>query len=1077
MDTRLRLSSVLPAVLFFMGLSVSLPALALSKNVADTLPVSAQLAISSAIGKDQALYHLSTTPQGYRFNGPEQRYHVDLDQSGANIHFPEQPTIGLRLKQFGYGDKLVSLDAVAPQGKANRIEYVYPGISEWFVNGPAGIEQGFTLPQAPAGVLDPQQKLIITIRVVGARPEPGSSTDNVLLRAVSGEKAVSYGHLYAMDAHGRPLPAIMRAQAGSIVLEIDDAKAEYPVTIDPLIEAISLSADNSANDESNIHLGASVDADGQFVVVGLPGSSVAGHQEQGRAYVFQYEYSAYGSYYYLYTTLTATDGGENDHFGASVSISDDVIFVGAPDWDMPLGGWVLLDVGAVYQFDKPAEGWLSYGLSNPVAHSGGSAADHFGASLDNKGDRLVVGAPGEDSGKGRVYAFESTNVQECKASDGAGGDGYGSAVSLYYNPSPPSGFSWSIAVGAPGRSGGGAVYMHEFAFFQPNSALIEYQKVQASALDSDARFGTSVSIQQEWLVAGAPDQTINSISDAGAVYAFSRVGMLPTWTQVAQLSRGSLSPAGGHLGKAVTLNEGTDIIVAGAPGADNNVGQLAVFRQPLGGWTTVSIADAVLIAQNPAGAPQLGQAVAMGNDASETFVVAGAPEEPLGAQPGLGKVYVFESNGGAWTGNMNEVVSRYYDAGYHPEDDQFGHAIAMNDQFVVVGAPNHNSDGYVDRGAVYVYEKPDLGWDSGWANMAQTHKLLAAEGKANDRFGYSVAVSNETIVIGAPNADNYQGAVYVFEKECLFGGGCIFAQKAKLTAQHASLFDALGESVAIDGDMLVAGAPGYMAHLVVDDAGSAFVYKKPDAGWVDATQTVGLYAFDSAASSEFGRSVDISGHTVVVGAAEIDSYMGAAYLFVEPESGWDIHWSDTPEDAKLTATDAISGSRLATDVAISGDTVVASAPYSPSGSSYEPGLYVYEKPEAGWPANMTETLKLKQARYTGLRIDLNENLLAANYQVAGAQHQYTYGVRLFQRAGSGWSVVGEYSKSRPYYWYSGEKDVALNGDYVAYGPRDDSREHQLAIYPDQAYVKLLKLEEVFSWELFLPAINAAAKYR
>ncbi|MCP4373696.1 MAG: hypothetical protein GY797_37185, partial [Deltaproteobacteria bacterium] len=122
------------------------------------------------------------------------------------------------------------------------------------------------------------------------------------------------------------------------------------------------------------------------------------------------------------------------------------------------------------------------------------------------------------------------------------------------------------------------------------------------------------------------------------------------------------------------------------------------------------------------------------------------------------------------------------------------------------------------------------------------------------------------------------------------------------------------------------------------------------------TQTAKLTASDGAAGDNFGRSVAISGDTVVAGATGEDdsgSSSGAAYVFVKPGSGW----ADMTQAAKLTASDGAAGERLGLSVAVSGDTVVAGALGDDDNGNDSGSAYVFVKPGSGW-ADMTQTAKL-----------------------------------------------------------------------------------------------------------------------
>jgi hypothetical protein len=182
-----------------------------------------------------------------------------------------------------------------------------------------------------------------------------------------------------------------------------------------------------------------------------------------------------------------------------------------------------------------------------------------------------------------------------------------------------------------------------------------------------------------------------------------------------------------------------------------------------------------------------------------------------------------------------------------------------------------------------VFVEPAGGWGD---NLNETAKLTASDGAEGDWFGTSVAISGDTVVVGAFDDDvgsnEHQGSAYVFVEPAGGWGGSL-NETATLTASDGEAWDWFGESVAISGDTVVVGAEfDYIGGNV--DQGSAYVFVEPAGGWEGApTETAMLTARDGEAYDSFGCSVAISGDTVVVGAyrddigANVDR--GSAYVF------------------------------------------------------------------------------------------------------------------------------------------------------------------------------------------------------
>ena len=174
----------------------------------------------------------------------------------------------------------------------------------------------------------------------------------------------------------------------------------------------------------------------------------------------------------------------------------------------------------------------------------------------------------------------------------------------------------------------------------------------------------------------------------------------------------------------------------------------------------------------------------------------------------------------------------------------------------------------------------------GYAELA---KLVASDATAYDRFGYSVAIEGDTVVVGAyAPAGGRQGsgwgAAYIFRTS---DGGASYSQAAKLTAADAVASDYFGYSVAIDGNTIVVGT--YLDDDDGDRSGSAYVFRTADDR--NTHTEIKLTASDAAADERFGRSVAIAGDTVVVAAYALTnevgpgSESGSAYIFRTTDGG------------------------------------------------------------------------------------------------------------------------------------------------------------------------------------------------
>lgn len=240
------------------------------------------------------------------------------------------------------------------------------------------------------------------------------------------------------------------------------------------------------------------------------------------------------------------------------------------------------------------------------------------------------------------------------------------------------------------------------------------------------------------------------------------------------------------------------------------------------------------------------------------------------------------------------------------EQDAFCHALAMDGSIAVVGAQFADVNGNDMQGAVYVFSNADGTWK-------QVGKLVASDGAASDLFGASVAISGNTIVVGAPHADVnghlFQGAAYIFT-----GSGTTWTQTQKLIDPDGGSGATFGYDVAFDGTTVMVGDPSKFK--TADAPGAVFVFT--DTGGGGYTQSTILFADDGQDEDDFGKSVDVLDGVAIIGAPEADiggnEAQGAAYVFSASSGG---AWTQT---AKLLSSDGAADDNFGDAVAV-GDTV------------------------------------------------------------------------------------------------------------------------------------------------------------
>ena len=384
-----------------------------------------------------------------------------------------------------------------------------------------------------------------------------------------------------------------------------------------------------------------------------------------------------------------------------------------------------------------------------------------------------------------------------------------------------------------------------------------------------------------------------------------------------------------QFGITVAVSGDTAIVGAPAKVTGTERGSAYVFVRSGGVWTKRQ----KLTADDGAAGDGFGSSVAISGDT----IVVSAPLDDIGEKMNQGSAYVFVRSGGVWTQQQKLTA----DDG--AASDGFGFSVGLSGETVVVGAIS-KSGAVRGQGAAYVFVRSGGVW-------TQQQLLTADDGATGDEFGYSVAVSGNTVVVGAGidtiGGNSDQGSAYVFVRS-----GTIWTQQQKLTVDDGAAGDQFGDSVAISGDTIVVGAP---LDDIDDkfDSGSAYVFVRSGAIW---TKEQKLTADDGEARDTFGISVAISGDTAVIGSYDDkigeNIIQGSAYVFDRSAVTW-------VKRQKLTADDGKVGDRLGSSVAISGDTVVVGADSATVGGNLLQGsAYVFASPDCPTitldPANLRD---------------------------------------------------------------------------------------------------------------------------
>lgn len=354
--------------------------------------------------------------------------------------------------------------------------------------------------------------------------------------------------------------------------------------------------------------------------------------------------------------------------------------------------------------------------------------------------------------------------------------------------------------------------------------------------------------------------------------------------------------------------------------------------------------------------------------------------------------------------------------------DNFGYQVAVSGNTAVVGAAYADVGGNLDQGAAYVYVRdPATGV---WSEQA---KLVAADGVAGDYFGFSVFVDGDTALVGAVFADINgalnQGAAYVFVRDRATN---TWSQQAKLVAADGAAYNKFGFSVALAGDTAVIGSQFATIGLNYNQ-GAAYVFQRSNGSWSEQAK---LTASDGLAFDYFGTSVSISGDTAVVGAEGVDingSASGAAYVFRRTASVWS-------QEGKFVAGDGLANDYFGSSVSISGDTVVVGARGSDPVVLNQGAAYVFQRSGSVW--SLQQKLWAADGVSSdafGYSVAISGDLIAAGANGVSVGFPRQGAVYLFQRSGSVWNQQGKLTASDGGGGDSLGASVSISGDTVVAG--------------------------------------------
>ncbi len=495
-----------------------------------------------------------------------------------------------------------------PESSADgaRLELRRHALTEWYLHGPLGLEQGFTLAQPPPGGSD---RVTLDLAVEAPGYSVTSGADGSVELAL-GDRSIIVRDVYSYDATGRPLPSRMTWERGSLRLDVETRGARYPIVIDP---TWSQQQKLTASDGGTNHLfGHSVSISGNTALVGAYQAGPG-----GAAYVFVRS----GTGWTLQQRLVAPDGASSDRFGWSVALAGDTALVSAPQDDD--GG---LESGSAYVFVRAGSTWT---LQQKLTAADGAGGDNFGFAVSLSGDTALVGAWNDDEGasanSGSAYVFLRggttwTQQQKLTASDAAAGAWFGMRVSVSGN---------TALVGAPFSDGPAVDCGAAYVFVRTGTTWVQEQRLTAADAAASDQFGSAVSLAGNTAAVGAPNDD-DAGGNSGSAYVFVRSGS--AWAQQQKLVASDAAPDD-RFGGALFLSG--DTVMVGAVRDDDagfTSGSVYVFGRTGSAWSQ----EQKLTAADGAEGDEFGTSISMSGDDA----IVGASLDD-GAATNTGSAYVF----------------------------------------------------------------------------------------------------------------------------------------------------------------------------------------------------------------------------------------------------------------------------------------------------------------------------------------------------------------------------------------------------------------------------------------------------
>jgi len=600
------------------------------------------------------------------------------------------------------------------------------------------------------------------------------------------------------------------------------------------------------------NFGSSVAISGNYITIGAYKNDDNG-SDSGSAYVFKINSDSNIS---EITKLTASDADNYDYFGSSIAISGDYITIGAYR-NNDNGNYS----GSAYVFKINSDSNISE--ITKLTASDADSYDLFGSSIAISRNYIVVGSKyndDNDSNSGSAYVFKinsDDNISEITkliASDASYGDYFGYSVSISGN---------NIVIGTNNNYYGNA-YVYQIS---PDDNVKEITKLNNNIY----RFGNYVSINDDYMIVGSNSSYTSYLykvdNEDGVTLIKELTPSSDTYTRAVAISGTNIvignssnsaylfdikanKPYIPTLKNKLTHNESLNLFKYTIPNIIKLDSSTITYSLSGDDSNNFILNNGILQStnifdyENPTDTNSdniynITLTISDESNRSNSYDIAISVTD---------NTYLYNT-----ITKASDVEGEAY----------FGNSMDSDGNYTIVGAYKDDANGEYDSGAAYLYKKDSNG------TITQLAKLIASDGSRHDYFGYSVAISKDYIVVGSIyddiDSNNNQGSAYVFKKN----SDDTISQIAKLTANDGSSYDYFGYSVAISEDYIVVGSKYDDDNG--SDSGSAYVFKINSDN--NISQIAKLRASDASYDNNFGYSVAISNNYITIGDYSENTYL------------------------------------------------------------------------------------------------------------------------------------------------------------------------------------------------------------